>query len=60
MRAIEAVADLGALSKWACEYHIASEALSLQSQSYGNLSTPELLVLRGRGAQEKNSGRSLD
>ena len=26
MPAIEAVADLGALNKWACEYHIASEA----------------------------------
>ncbi|CAE7296183.1 cal-1 [Symbiodinium natans] len=35
MRAIEAVADLGALSKWACEYHIASEAAEPRRRTRG-------------------------
>ncbi|CAE7944029.1 unnamed protein product [Symbiodinium necroappetens] len=35
MPAIEAVADLGALNKWACEYHIASEALEPRRKARG-------------------------
>ena len=59
MPAIEAVADLGALNKWACEYHIASEALG----SHVSPGMPNAVVQTsqtGPGTQAEGTRSSLE